>query len=49
MEARESVGQHERHDEDACAEDEHVLGPAQIETADTADEQVANGKVEEAP
>ncbi len=49
VETGEGVGQHERHDQDARAEDEHVLILAQIEAADATDEQVADGKVEEAP
>jgi len=49
VEPSECVGEHERHDQDARPEDEHVLGLAQIEAADTADEHVADCKVEEAP
>lgn len=49
MEPSESVRRHQRYDQDARPEDEHVLGLAQIEVADTTDEQVADGKVEEAP
>lgn len=49
VETPEGVGQHERHDQDARAEDEHVPVLAQIEAADTAHKQVADGKVEEAP
>ena len=49
MEPSETVGEHERHDQDARPEDQHVPSLAQIETADTADKQVADGKVEESP
>jgi hypothetical protein len=49
VEPSESVREHERHDQDARPEDEHVPGVAQTEVADTTDEQVADGKVEEAP
>ena len=49
MEPSETVGKHERHDQDARPEDEHVPGRAQIEAADTTDEQVSDRKVEEAP
>ena len=49
MEPSERAGKHERHDEDARPEDEHVLGLAQIKAAHTTDQQVADGKVEEAP
>jgi ABC-type nickel/cobalt efflux system permease component RcnA len=49
VETSEDMGEHERHDQDACAEDEHVGGLAQIEAADAADEQVADGEIEEAP
>ena len=49
METSERVGKHDRHDEDARPEDEHMLGLAQIKAAHTADEQVADGKVEQAP
>ncbi len=49
MEPCERAGSHERHDEDACPEDERVLGLAQIKAAHATDKQVADGKVEEAP
>ena len=49
VESSEGVGKHYRHDEDARAEDEHVPVLAQTEAADTTNEQVADGKVEEAP
>jgi hypothetical protein len=49
MKRRESVGKHERLDEDSRPEDEHVLCLAQIKAADTTNKQVANRKVEEAP
>lgn len=45
----EGAGLHERHDEDAGSEDEGVPGFAQIKAAHTADEQVGDAKVEEAP
>jgi hypothetical protein len=34
---------------DTSAEDEHVLGLSEIEAPNTADEQVAEGQVEEPP
>src|ERR1019366_10801289 len=49
VEPSECAGKHYRHDQDARPEDEHVLGLAQIETADTADEQVADSQIEKAP
>ena len=49
VEPSECTGKHERHDQDARPEDKHVPSLAQIEAADTADKQVADGKVEEAP
>src|SRR5450432_1180502 len=49
VEPTESTGQHDRHDRDACAEDERVARLAQIEVSDATDEQVADGQVEEAP
>jgi hypothetical protein len=45
----ECAGEHQRHDQDARSEDEHVLRLAQVEVADATDELMANGKVEEAP
>jgi hypothetical protein len=38
---------HDRHDQGARPEDEHVLGLAQVEAPGAADEQVADGQVEE--
>src|SRR5208337_1724298 len=49
VEPPECVGKHERHDQDARPQDEHVLILAQIEAADTTHEQIADGEVEEAP
>ena len=49
MQPCERVGKHERHNEDARPEDERVLGLAQIKVAHTTNQQVADGKVEEAP
>jgi hypothetical protein len=49
MEWSKCVGQHERHDQYARRKDKHVPGITQIEAADTTDEQIADGKVEEAP
>jgi hypothetical protein len=43
------MGKHERYDQDARPEDEHVLGLTQIKAAHTTYKQVADGKVEEAP
>jgi hypothetical protein len=42
----EGMGKHERHDQDTGAQGEDVWSPAQIETPDTTDKQVADGKVE---
>jgi len=49
VEAPECMGKHERHEQDAGSEREHVSGFAQIEIADATDEQVGDGKVEQAP
>ena len=49
MEPPESVGEHHRLEQDAGSEDEHMRCLAQIEFADPADQQVPDGKVEEAP
>ena len=49
VEPSEMVREIQRHKQDARPEDEHVQGFAQIEVADSTDEQVANGKIEEAP
>ena len=43
------MGQHERHDQYTRPKDKHVPGITQIEAADATDEQIADGKVEEAP
>ena len=43
------MGKHDRHDQDARPEHDHVLGLTQIEVPDAADEHVAAGQVEEAP
>jgi hypothetical protein len=49
MEPTASMRQHDRRDQDVRTEDEHVLGLADIEVHDAADEQVAEGQVEETP
>jgi hypothetical protein len=49
VEPSECAGKHQRHNQYACSEDEHVAGAAQTEAADTTDEQVGDGKVEESP
>ena len=49
MEASECAGKHERHEQDARSEDEHVLGLAKVEAADPTDEQVADREVEQTP
>jgi hypothetical protein len=49
VELSEIVGKIERHDQDPRTEGEHMRRFAQIEVADTSDEQVADGKVEKAP
>jgi len=49
VEPPEPVGEIQRHDQYARAQDEHVLGLAEIEAADTADKQVGDGKIEKAP
>src|SRR5580704_11250234 len=45
----EGAGKHERHDQDAGSKHEHVRSLAQIEGADTTDQQVADDKVKQAP
>ena len=49
VEPTECMGKHDRHDQDARPEHDHVLGLTQIEVPDAADEHVAAGQVEEAP
>jgi hypothetical protein len=49
VESTECTSQPERHDQDARPEDEHVLGPAQVEAPDAVDQRVADGQVEETP
>ena len=49
MQRPKSMSEHQRHDQDARPEDNHVLGLAQIEAADSTDEQVGYDKIEEAP
>src|SRR5208282_3835015 len=49
VETSECAGKHERHDQEAGPECEHVRGFAQVEAADATDEQVGDGKVEQAP
>jgi hypothetical protein len=48
VEPTKSAGKHDRHDQDARAEDEYVLGLAEIEAPNATDEQVSDGQVEEA-
>src|ERR1039458_1004013 len=43
------VREHERHDQDPRPPDSYVQGPAQIEAADTTDQHVASGDIEQAP
>src|ERR1039458_7187274 len=43
------VREHERHDQDPRPQDGYVQGPAQIEAADTTDQHVASGDIEQAP
>ena len=43
------MSKHQRHEQDASAECEHVRSFAQLEAADAADEQIRDGKVEQAP
>ena len=45
----ECVGSHEGNDQDSRPQDEDVLRFAQIETADPTDQQVADGKIKQAP
>jgi hypothetical protein len=49
MEAAKSVGAKQRQDQEAGAEDDDMPEVTQIEGADTADEKVADGKIEKAP
>jgi len=49
VERSKSVGEHERHDQNARPEDERVSGVAQIEIADSTDEHIGHDKIEEAP
>jgi len=49
VEAAECVGEHERHEQDARSEDQHMLGLAQIEVAYAADQKVSQAQIEEAP
>ena len=49
VESCECAGQHERHEQNPRAEYKHMPGVAQVETADPADEQIGDGKVEKAP
>jgi hypothetical protein len=49
MERPKSVGEHYRHNQDARPEGKHMLGRAQIEAADSTDEQVSYCKIEKAP
>jgi hypothetical protein len=49
VELPEIVGTIQRHDQDARPEGDDVRGLAQIKAADTTDEQIADGKIKEAP
>ena len=49
VEAPERMGKHQRREQNANSECEHVCGFAQIEAADATDEQLGDGKVEHAP
>ena len=49
MERPKSVGEHYRHNQDTRPEGKHMPGLAQIEAADSTDEQVSYGKIEKAP
>ena len=49
MKPAECFGEHERHEQDARTEDKHMLGLAQAEATDAADQHVADGEVEETP
>src|SRR5208282_1170836 len=49
VETAEGLGQHEGHGEDSGGEDEDGAGLAQVEIADAADEEIADGEVEKAP
>jgi hypothetical protein len=49
VEASESVGKIERHDEHASAEREDMLPVVQVEAAYAAYEQVGDEKIKEAP
>lgn len=48
MEPSEIVGTIQRHDQNACPEEQHVRGLAEVEAAQSRDEQIAAGEVEEA-
>jgi hypothetical protein len=43
------MSKHQRHNQDPGAECEHVRGFAELEAADATDEQICDGKVEQAP
>ena len=49
MEPAECMSEQERKDQDARPEDKDVPGLAQFEAPDPAHQQIADGKVEEAP
>ena len=49
MEASKCTSKHQRHEQDAGSEGEHVRGFAKLEAADATDEQLCDGKVEQAP
>jgi hypothetical protein len=49
MEPAKRMREHERKNQDACAEDKDMPGPPQLEVSDPAHEQVGNSKVQESP
>ena len=49
MEASERLREHQRHEEDAGSECQHVRRLAQVEASDATDEEVGDGEVEQAP
>ena len=49
MEASECASKHQRHQQDAGSECEHVRGFAQLKAADATDEQICDDKIEQAP
>src|SRR5579863_5722158 len=49
VEASECTRKHQRHQQHAGSEYQHVRGSAQVEAADTTDEQIGDCKIEKAP